>query len=132
MLFRNLIKLSNHIVLCLRNDWFLKLREQSLEIIGYDIWIFDAFKVRVVALADVCFQLSDFGVRASDSENPLREKSALVRPEVANDQPKNCRNMIAPKLWPLSELLQMFPIYVICVDHLVYFALMRLWSNSVS
>ena len=132
MLFRNLIKLSYHIVLCLWNDGLLKLHEESLKIVGYDIRIFDAFKVRVVALADVCFQLSDFGVRASDSENSLREKSALVRPEVTNDQPKNCRNMIAAKLWPLSELLQMLPIYVICVDHLIYFAFMRLWSNSVS
>ena len=78
------------------------------------------------------FQLPDFGIRASYSENPLREKSALVRPEVANDQPKKCRNMIAAKLWPLSKFLQMLPIYVICVYHLDYFALMRLWLDSVS
>ena len=117
MLFRNLVKLSYHIVLCLWNDWLLKLHEESLKIVGYDIWIFDAFKVRVVALTDVGFQLSDFGVRASDSKNPLREKSALVLPEITNNQPENGRHMIATKLWPLSVLLQMLPIYVICVDH---------------
>ena len=127
MLFRSLIKLSYHIVLCLWNDRLFKLHEGSLKIVRHNIWIFDAFKVREVALADMCFQLSDFGVRASDSENPLREKSALVLPEITNNQPENGRYMITAKLWPLLKLFQMLPIYVICVDHFKHFALVRLW-----
>ena len=45
MLFRNLVKLSNHIVLCLRNDWLLELHKESLEVVGYDVRIIDLFKV---------------------------------------------------------------------------------------
>ena len=122
MLFRNLIKLSNHIVLGLWNDRLFKLHEESLKIVSDDIWIFDAFNVRVVTLTQMNFKFPDFGIRASYSENPLREKSAPVLPEITNDQPNNGRHMIAAKLWPLSELLQMLSIDVICVDHFEYFA----------
>ena len=132
MVFRNLIQLSNHIVLRLWNEWLLKLHEESFEVVGHDVWIFDKFEVGEVALAHVYFKLPDFGVRANHSKKPLREKSSLFLPEVTSEQPKNGWHMIAAKLWSLSEFLQMLPKRIVCVDHFTSVTLCKLWTNSVS